>query len=94
MKMKVRNIKCKTSKNTYPNCHCNECIQNITEFNGIKINTVYSWGLQSVYVVSFCPFDSCADVFFNNYHPDVPDNMNMNGQKYGWISNTEELSLN
>jgi hypothetical protein len=47
----------------FPECHCNDCITEIREFAGYKINKEYEFRGVIVEITSFCPLDSCADIF-------------------------------
>lgn len=74
----------------YPDCHCNDCIDAISEYKGLKKNTVYLLDGRPVFVTGFCPLESCADVFYNNNHPDAPQ-ICQNGKRFDWVGYAEEL---
>jgi hypothetical protein len=74
----------------YPECHCNDCIDAITEFKGLVKNAVYLLDGRPVFVVGFCPLESCAEVFYNNNHLDAPDSC-QHGKRYDWVSRASDL---
>jgi hypothetical protein len=39
--MKTNNTKCKLNNSQYPNCCCNECYDNVIEFDGISIGDYF-----------------------------------------------------
>ena len=82
--------KCKIG---YPECHCNDCLDAITEFKGLKKHNVYLLDGRPVFVTGFCPLgENTAEVFYNNNHPAAPD-ICQRGKRYDWVGYASELSV-
>lgn len=47
----------------FENCHCNTCIEAVSEFEGYKKYDEYMYMGRRVYISSFCPLENCADIF-------------------------------
>jgi hypothetical protein len=56
---------CTYNKKGYPFCSCNNCLKAISEYGGFKMGGVYSYKGKKVVVISFCPFESCCDIFIS-----------------------------
>lgn len=90
MKYKTNGKKCLLNNSQYPDCSCNECIENIIEYKTIKKNHVYLLEGRHVFVTSLCPLESCAEVFYNNNHS-LASKECKNGNRFGWVSYADQL---
>jgi len=55
--------KCVYGKKGFPFCHCHYCLNQIEEYAEFKKNQKLWYHGVKVYIVSFCPFEHCCDIF-------------------------------
>lgn len=67
----------------YPECHCNECLDNIIECDGVHAGTDYMLDGHRVRVLNFCPLPNTGGIWFNNIGTPLD---NGNGPRYGWTT--------
>lgn len=66
----------------YPDCHCDNCIDAISEYHGYLKYGVYSYRGMLVWIKCFCPLDNCMDMYIGNKE-----------YFYGWISLSEAKKM-
>jgi len=86
MILKMNDKKCEAFNSQFPNCHCNDCIENVVEFNGFKKGSIYILKAKNVPVAisSFCPLEHCADAFIISDFP-----VSQYNERFAWVNLTD-----
>ena len=47
----------------YPQCHCNDCLDDVEQFHGFDKKTIYYYEGIEVKISTFCPLEHCCTFF-------------------------------